>query len=444
MKMKSSFSKIWILLCALMPAMLTAQEVVNASIRVTVEPAAALTVNHKAHSEGTSFQLTLPPNVPALLQLSAPGYKTEYRTLWPMPGERKHEAFELKRESTPVLFRSTVPAKVLCDGQELGTTPFHHFFTEPKAYRILFRADGFDDHVLRLNLEHGRPQVVDAELVADSATLVVESDPAGAAIQINGVPRGVTPGTFSRLREGAHAVVLRLPGYHTYEETVDLKAGEQTTLEHTLRRLPSALTIKSNPKGATVYINGLQRGQTPLTVNDLAEGAYAVRVEMPNYEAQVRRVTLKAGETTSLECALETLRGEVKVQTQPGTVQVFVDGKPMATTAPETKDSFTSAVTTLTLPVGEHTLLFRADGYADVQRKITVKTYGNEVIKLRLNFSPNFEIRTDVSVYRGVLVRRDPDGSIALELRPGVYRTFAASEIRSARFWEEKNASATR
>jgi hypothetical protein len=425
-------------------SLLQAQEVMEATVRVTVEPAATLAVNHKIISEGTSFQLTLPPDKPALLRLSAPGYKTEYRSLLPFAAERRYESFKLQRAEIPVLFRSNSPAKVLCDGQELGTTPFHYMFSEPKAYRIVFRSEGFDDHVVRLNLADGRPQVMDATLKADAATLVVESTPSGAAIQVNGVPRGVTPATFERLREGLHTVTLRMTGYHSFEQAIDLEAGKKITINPTLKRLSAALSLTSSPSSATVYVNGVQRGQTPLTVNDLAEGTYSIRFEKAGYEPVVHGTMVRAGETLSLKGELTLSTGEVKVQTQPSKVQVFLGGKCILTTSPESKDSFTSAEATLKLPIGEHALVFRADGYADAARKVIVKKFGNETVRVRLTFKPNFEVRTSNSAYRGVLIRKEADGTITLELRPGFYRTFTPTEIRSARIWEENNAASNR
>jgi hypothetical protein len=415
-----------------------------ATVRVTMEPAAELFLNHKKVAEGDAHQLTLTPGQPALLKVMKSGYVPAYRVITPTAGERRLEAFALKRESIPVLFRCQPEAMVLCDGQELGKTPFSYLFDEPKAYRIVFRSEGFDDHVVRLNLADGRPQVMDATLKADAATLVVESTPSGAAIQVNGVPRGVTPATFERLREGLHTVTLRMTGYHSFEQAIDLEAGKKITINPTLKRLSAALSLTSSPSSATVYVNGVQRGQTPLTVNDLAEGTYSIRFEKAGYEPVVHGTMVRAGETLSLKGELTLSTGEVKVQTQPSKVQVFLGGKCILTTSPESKDSFTSAEATLKLPIGEHALVFRADGYADAARKVIVKKFGNETVRVRLTFKPNFEVRTSNSAYRGVLIRKEADGTITLELRPGFYRTFTPTEIRSARIWEENNAASNR
>ena len=420
---------------------LVAQEVQMATVRVTMEPAAELFLNHKKVAEGDAHQLTLTPGQPALLKVMKSGYVPAYRVITPTAGERRLEAFALKRESIPVLFRCQPEAMVLCDGQELGKTPFSYLFDEPKAYRIVFRSAGFDDHAVRLNLDDGQPQVVNATLQADSAILKVDSEPSGASIFVNGVPRGVTPCELSRLRQGAHTVELKLQGYHAYKQVFDLKAGEQQEVVASLQKLPAGLTITSVEPQASVYVNGVLYGTAPVTLEDAVEGAYVVRVEKDGYKPIVRSVVLKSGTTREERFDLEVQTGTIKVQTQPGSVQIFVDGRRSAQTRPASANAFTSAETSLELPIGQHTLTFRADGYADEERVIQVKAYGNETLRLRLNFQPNFEVRTESAVHRGVLVRQDPDGSVALELKPGVYRTFTPAEIRSKRFWSEKNAA---
>ena len=48
---------------------LVAQEVQMATVRVTMEPAAELFLNHKKVAEGDAHQLTLTPGQPALLKV---------------------------------------------------------------------------------------------------------------------------------------------------------------------------------------------------------------------------------------------------------------------------------------------------------------------------------------------------------------------------------------
>lgn len=409
------------------------------SVRVTMEPAATLLLNHKVVSEGTSFQLVLPANKPALLEASAPGYVTAYRVVYPQPGERRLESFKLQRHPIPVLFRSNHAATVLCDGQVLGVTPFSTFFAEPKVYRVVFRAQGCADTVIRMDLANAKPRIVNAELASDSATLSVHSSPEGATVLINGVPRGVTPCTLPRLREGEHTLMLKLAGYHVYEQTVSVRSGDASQVSAILQKLPAGLTIVASQPESQVYVNGRPYGTAPLTLHNVTEGAYSIRVEKEGCQPIDRKITLTAGQTHEERFELLPLMGHMRIQTQPGTVEVWVDGRRTIETHPEKPEGFTSSEATIQLPIGKHSLVFKAEGYADSERVVEVKQTGNELLRVRLNFKPNFEVRTKTEVHRGVLVRQDADGSVSLELRPGMYRTFPAGEIRSKRFWSEKN-----
>lgn len=63
---------------------------------------------------------------------------------------------------------------------------------------------------------------------ASTGTLIVESRPSGAAVTIDGQPRGVTPATIAALAPGDYRVNLSLAGYQPFATTVRVVAGERT------------------------------------------------------------------------------------------------------------------------------------------------------------------------------------------------------------------------
>lgn len=403
-------------------------------IRVTADPAATLWVDHRPQKTAEAFTVEVQPGTPTVLRVSAPGYVTQYRTVTLGPGERRHEPFELEHEPIPVLFRSETPATVLCDGAELGETPFHTFFTEPRAYRVVVRAPGFQDQAIRLDLTNGKPRVVDATLVADSATLEVASEPAGARVLVNGVEHGRTPCTLDRIRAGAHTLSIRLDGYKPITHDITVAAGDKVPLDFALERLPAGLTVTTIPEGARVYVDGEFRGTSDLTLAGLPEGAHTIRVSLPGHEDLSRMVTLKGGATQVEEFALKEIYGTLSVQTQPGRVEVWVGGKRLLTTRPAQREGFTSAIEQIRLPPGPTTLTLKAAGYADATRTVTIAPNETVSLRVRLTFQPNLEVKTALGTYRGVFTRQNGDGSLTLELKPGTYRTFLPGEIRSKRF----------
>lgn len=413
---------------------LGAQEPSPARLRVTCVPAAELSLNHAPQGSGESWNLTISPDVPTLLRLSAPGYRTQWRTVTLGPGDRRHEPFRLEREPIPVLFRANADAIVLCDGAELGTTPLTHFFPEPKTYRVVFRAPGFQEHVFALRLSDGKPHVVDATLLSDSGTLRLTSEPTGARVLINGVEKGITPCCLERIREGEHTLSLRLEGHKPITHTLTLAAGETVPLNFRLERLPAGLTVTTLPEGARVYVDGTYRGDSDLTLTDLPAGSHTLRVELPGYAQETRQVTLASGATQVEEFRLRIVRGTLAVRTQPAAVTVWQGTKRLLATTPAKEGDYTSQRAELSLPPGTYELTFKADGYDDATRKVTIAANATAELNVRLDFAPNFELVTRTDTYRGVLVRQSPEGNVTLELKPGAYRTFTVEEIVRGRF----------
>ena len=66
-----------------------------------------------------------------------------------------------------------------------------------------------------------------------------------------------------------------------------------------------ALTVISQPSGATVYMNDAQVGRTPLTLASLAPAAYRIRVELDGFRAWSSSVRIEAGASEKLIAFIE-------------------------------------------------------------------------------------------------------------------------------------------
>lgn len=108
------------------------------------------------------------------------------------------------------------------------------------------------------------------------------------------------------------------------------------------------LVIRSTPPGARVEVNGRARGQTPVTVRDLALGAQTVRVMRSGYATDERHVTLtSARPSQAIDIPLaragsaaspargsgeEGFFGTMVVETRPTGARVFLDERAVGTT----------------------------------------------------------------------------------------------------------------
>lgn len=137
------------------------------------------------------------------------------------------------------------------------------------------------------------------------AILYIETTPPQAAVYINGVYKGTTPLTME-LEDGTYDLKLKKEGYKTIQETITLYPGKRATISRELEPLPVPVTITSNPTGAVVYINGEQRGVTPLTLN-LLPGTYSVKLVKSGYVEYTTQITVKVGEPMKLSPTLSKI-----------------------------------------------------------------------------------------------------------------------------------------
>ena len=134
-------------------------------------------------------------------------------------------------------------------------------------------------------------------------TLVVESTPPGAQVEIDGTQRGTTPVTLE-LPSGSHEIALTRRGI-TRRFTVAISPGEQTsqTLDWSQVKETGSLAVTTEPVGAKVSVDGRPYGVTPLTIPDLPAGRR--RVVLEGQGGTVRReVTIETDRTATLSEAI--------------------------------------------------------------------------------------------------------------------------------------------
>ena len=134
-------------------------------------------------------------------------------------------------------------------------------------------------------------------------TLIVESTPPGAQVEIDGLQRGTTPVTVD-LPPGTHALALTRRGI-TRRFEVAVRPGEQTTqgLDWTQVREIGSLAVTTDPPGAKISIDGKAVGVSPLTIPDLPAGRR--RVVLESQGGTVRReVIIETDRTATLSEAI--------------------------------------------------------------------------------------------------------------------------------------------
>jgi hypothetical protein len=144
---------------------------------------------------------------------------------------------------------------------------------------------------------------------ASLGTLVVNTNPAGAPVVIDGQPRGVTPLTLA-LTPGAHQLEVLNDG-EPRTIPLTITAGGMVSQFIELPKVGAVtgqLQVRSEPSGARVTIDGTAHGAAPVTIDGLMPGAHTV-VLVNDLGSITHVVTVEAGATASLVVPMTAPQG---------------------------------------------------------------------------------------------------------------------------------------
>jgi len=160
---------------------------------------------------------------------------------------------------------TTVPAgaTIEIDGKPAGTAAdgsyVAHNLEIGRAYPITARLDGYEPKSSVVQPRSGA-NTLKLELVALSSTVVIDSQPTGATVEIDGKELGVTPLTLTTLPPGkATQLTLKKAGFATTGSMVDVPGpGKEVRMMLTLAVSEelARIRLESNPPGAQVIQNG--------------------------------------------------------------------------------------------------------------------------------------------------------------------------------------------
>ncbi len=215
--------------------------------------------------------------------------------------------------------------------EEMGPAPLTREIA-PGSYMVRVTADGFDPYVRQVTIRSGQSTKVDAKLSIGGGTADFMASPDGAIVEINGQDTGLrTPTRISPLSEGRYRYRLIKEGYEPVEGDFEIKNFNNPLITAEMQSSRGRFEVVSEPAGATVYIDGEERGQTPLDLQGIEPGVHQVGVRMNGYALLVREVDTTDGSKGEVNARLKKEGGKLKVKTGDANATVLLDGVPVGT-----------------------------------------------------------------------------------------------------------------
>jgi hypothetical protein len=205
-----------------------------------------------------------------------------------------------------------------------------------------------------------------APAATSTGTLQITSDPARAALVVDGVTRGVTPLTLPDLSAGPHTLAVRFAG-GTVEQRVDVVQGTTGSVHvvapQTPVSAPGWLTVDvASP--LQIFEQDKLVGTTNIGRLLLPPGVHVLDFVSDELGFRAQR-TVTVRPNTAAEVRLDLPAVTLSVNAQPW-AEVFVDGERVGETP----------IGTLSRPVGRHEIVLRHPELGERRRTVMLTTNG--------------------------------------------------------------------
>ena len=252
-------------------------------------------------------------------------------------------------------------ARVLIDGEEAGTAPGTLEDVEAGTRTVTVEAPRYLPFTAKLEIRGKRQEeTLDVKLLPAWADFSIATQPAGAAVSVDGKLLGQTP-LSGELVQGERRITVSRTGYKPWSRTVQVEAGKAVNIADVqLAKADGMLEIITEPRGAAITVDGRYRGESPLSVAVAPDVEHRVTAMKAGHEPRTQTARVAPDATSNVTLQLEAELATVVLDTQPEDAELLVDGKPAG-----------SANQRLSLTTTEHELIVRRDGYASWRTLVT-------------------------------------------------------------------------
>jgi formylglycine-generating enzyme required for sulfatase activity len=203
------------------------------------------------------------------------------------------------------------------------------FLLRSGEHRVAAELPGYYPLDTEIEVGSASDQTIAIKLTKLPGIVTITTEPEiGAAVLVDGAPRGTTPLADVELTPGTHRVELAAERY--LPEVVELEVeggGERQTLAATLTPDWATVSLATEPPGATLLVDGVEVGTTPAAV-DVMSGEHEIEARLAGHNAWSDKIVVLANQPLALpDVKLALADGRLELASTPSEASVSVDGE---------------------------------------------------------------------------------------------------------------------
>jgi|GEM_PF-753094 len=322
---------------------------------------AIITIDGKFCDNGKAMLSTDEPHT---LVATHPFYHTFEKTINASASEKMTYSFEMAPAFgwLKITSKPENGATVLIDNRRVGVTPYRSDTLASGEYEVTLLKDMYESVTKTVTVRDNNVGDIDIQMKATFAEIKIVTD-RESDIYVDDAKRG--KGTWTgRLGEGEHIVEARKASHRNSMKRIDVVAGknENITLDNPVP-IYGALNVNTTPDEATVYLDGMRIGETPMIKNNVLIGEHSLKFEKQGCASMTKTVNVVENQMLNVDEKLVTGR-EITISSDKNGDKIYVDGKYLG-------DSPLKA----TLGFGQHEVKAERDGKT-VSKTVTVAQNG--------------------------------------------------------------------
>lgn len=219
-------------------------------------------------------------------------------------------------------------AKVSLNGEFLSLTDFFPMEVLAGEYTVEIARDGYRTETRTVSIAPRATETLPVDLVRTSASCFFITEPAGVEIWVDGELKATTAGSVSaelfgevrakgidatrasartevaNLSLGSHTVEFRRKCYESVRSTVEVPAAQDYNVDPVrLEESLASLSLRSEPPGARIFLDGENVGVTPKELEGICSGKH--RVEVKHVSGKFTQdIVLAKDEGLTLDCPI--------------------------------------------------------------------------------------------------------------------------------------------